>query len=460
MKAPGIRLRLTAWYSLILVLSLCLFGGGAYFAMKGSIRATVNAELRQRLEGVRQIIDEDAPHGPAALEDELREYADGLGQGGLVRVADAAGHAFYASRGLETAPENISGKKASLPFRIEINGEEFRVLRETIQVAGVPYDVTVGNSIKDFDRALARFRLTLYAAVPVFLLVAALGGYWISRSALAPVDEITKAARSIGAQDLARRLTVPRTGDELERLASTLNEMLARLDASFQRITQFTADASHELRTPVSVMRTSAELALRKPRSDSEYRESLSQILHESEKVSQLIEQLLLLARADASSASIPMQRIDVAVPLREACLQARPAAEAKQIAFRENLSSQACSVVGDAVSLERLFRILLDNAVKYTPSGGQVEVRLSAQDSFAIAEVRDTGIGIFPEDMPHIFDRFYRADRARTRESGGIGLGLAIGRWIAEAHHGEIRVESGPSQGSTFQARFPLSPE
>jgi heavy metal sensor kinase len=460
MRAPGIRLRLTAWYSLILALSLCLFGSGAYFAMKGSIRAIVNAELRQRLEGVRQIIDEDAPHGPAALEDELREYSDGLGQGGLVRVSDAGGRTFYASRGLETPPENARGRISQAPFRIEINGEEFRVLRETIQVAGIPYDVTVGNSVNDFDRALARFRLALYAAVPMFLLLATFGGYWISRSALAPVDEITQAARNIGAQDLARRLTVPRTGDELERLASTLNEMLARLDASFQRTTRFTADASHELRTPVSVMRTSAELALRKPRTDAEYKESLSQILHESERVSQLIEQLLVIARADANSGSIAMQRLDLAEPLREACLHARPAADAKQVAFRESIPLQPLRILGDAVSLERLFHILLDNAVKYTPGGGQIEVHLSTRDSFAIAEVRDSGIGISPEDMPHIFDRFYRADRARTRESGGIGLGLAIGRWIAEAHRGEIQGESGPSQGSTFRVRFPLSPE
>jgi heavy metal sensor kinase len=458
MKALGIRLRLTALYSLILALSLCLFGSGAYFAMKGSIRGTVNAELRQRLEGVRQIIAEDAPHGPAALEDELREYADGLGQGGLVRVADSSGHVFYATHGLEAPPENSHSKKSSTPFRFELEGEEYRVLRETIELAGIKYDVTVGNSIKEFDRALARFLLTLYAAVPLFLVLATFGGYWLSRRALAPVDEITRAARSIGAQDLARRLVVPRTGDELERLASTLNEMLARLETSFQRITQFTADASHELRTPVSVMRTSAELALRKSRTDAEYRESLSQILQESEKVSQLIEQLLVLARADANSASIPMQRIDVVKPLREACRQAGLAADAKRVALYENVSAAPLCVLGDATSLERLFRILLDNAVKYTPSGGQVEVRLSSQGNFAVTEVRDTGIGIAPEDIPHIFDRFYRADRARTRESGGIGLGLAIGRWIAEAHHGEIQVESGASQGSAFRVRIPLS--
>lgn len=460
MKMPGIRLRLTAWYSLILALSLCVFGAGAYFAMRTSIRATVNAELLQRLEGIRRIINEDAPAGPAALTDELREFADGLGQGGLVRVAAADGRTFFASRGIEVPPENAHGRKTSFPFKLEVDGEEYRVLRETIEVAGLPYDVTVGNSVKGFDRALARFRLTLYAAVPVFLLLAALGGYWMSRSALAPVDEITRAARNIGAQDLGRRLAVPRTGDELERLAATLNEMLARLESSFQRITQFTADASHELRTPVSVMRTSAELALRKPRTDAEYRDSLAQILAESEKVSQLIEQLLVLARADAASPSIPMHRIDLAEPLRNACLHSKVAADAKGLAFREFIQARPLWVQGDAASLERLFLILLDNAVKYTPTGGQIEVRLTSEDQFAVAEVRDTGIGIAPEDIPRVFDRFYRADPARTRESGGIGLGLAIGRWIAQAHQGEIQIESGGSQGSVFRVRMPPSAE
>ncbi len=460
MRTPGIRLRLTAWYSLILALSLCAFGGAAYFAMKGSIRATVNAGLRQRLEGVRAIIQEDAPSGPAALEDELREYADGMGKSGLLQVSDSAGHVFYASPGIESSLQAAHAKNPSYSFRVRMNGDEYRVLRQTIEIAGNRYDVTVAASLRDFNWVLSRFRLTLFAAVPAFLLLASLGGYWMSRSALAPVDAITHAARSIGAQDLGRRLAVPKTGDELERLAETLNGMLARLGDAFQRITQFTADASHELRTPVSVMRTSAELTLRKPRSESEYREALSQILREAEKVSQLIEQLLFLARADAGSASLPMNRTDLAEVLRDACRQAGPLAEAKGLALSEHMPDKPLWVRGDAASLERLFLILLDNAVKYTPGGGRIDVQLGADDGRAVAEVRDTGAGIAPEDIPHIFDRFYRADRVRSRESGGTGLGLAIGRWIAEVHGGEIRLRSEPSKGSTFEVRLPLSPQ
>jgi heavy metal sensor kinase len=291
-------------------------------------------------------------------------------------------------------------------------------------------------------------------------LLASLGGYWMSRRALAPVDEITQSARSISAQNLAMRLVVPQTGDELERLATTLNEMLSRLDAAFQRITQFTADASHELRTPVSVMRTSAELALRKPRTEAEYRDAMSQILAETEKVSRLIEQLLLLARADSSSTTIPIARTNLNDILEKVWRQASTLPESKNLKSEQFIPQAPVWVRGDPASLERLFLILVDNAVKYTSDGGRIELRLSIDDGFAVTEIRDTGIGIAPEDIPHIFDRFYRADRARSRETGGTGLGLAIGRWIADAHGGEIRVQSKPSKGSSFQVRLPLSRE
>lgn len=297
----------------------------------------------------------------------------------------------------------------------------------------------------------------MYALAPIFLALAAVGGYWLSRRALAPVDQMTRAARSIGAQDLSQRLAVPRASDELQRLAATLNEMLARIETAFQRITQFTADASHELRTPVSVMRTNAEIVLRKPRSEAEYREALSRILDESEKVSRMIEQLLLLARADSTGGLLPMTRNDVATAFDVACREARVLAEAKNLAFQESVPPTPLWVQGDTASLERLFMILLDNAVKYTAAGGRIDVHLGADDGFAVADIRDTGTGIAPEDISHVFDRFYRVDRARSRESGGTGLGLAIGRWIAEAHRGEIRVESTLGKGSTFQVRIPL---
>jgi heavy metal sensor kinase len=447
-------------YSLILALSLCLFGGIAYFAMSHSIRTTVDAGLRREIDGVRAIILEVAPSGQAELKDELREFADGLGPGGRLRVADNTGTVIFASPGLESLTPHASQKSAQHSFRENIAGQRFRARQEEIDALGAHYDVVLAMSTEDFERSLARFRLILFSAVPAFLVLASLGGYWMSRRALGPVDEITRAAQTISAQDLGQRLVVPRTSDELERLATTLNEMLARLEAAFQRITQFTADASHELRTPVSVMRTSAEIALRKPRTDAQYRETLSQILRESERVSQLIEQLLALARADAGSGALPMIRTDLTAILKHVCQQAKFLSNEKQLAFSQELSGDKCWVQGDVSSLERLFMILLDNAVKYTPTGGHVGVRAWSEEGFAKVEFHDSGIGIAAGDLPHIFDRFFRADRARSPESGGTGLGLAIARWIVHAHRGEIHVQSEPSKGSSFQVKLPLSTE
>lgn len=458
MKALSIGARLTAWYSLMLALSLGLFGAFAYFAMSHSVRATVDSELKHRLQAVSDIIKDDAPQGAAALQDEFGELLDSEGAGALLRVSYQGGSMIYSSAGIRDGIQPRHPQRVSRPFSARINGVRFRLFRETVKIGNADYDLEVAASTQQFDRSLERFRELLYALAPLFLLLAAIGGHLLSRRALAPVDQLTHAARSIGAQDLSQRLLVPHTGDELERLAGTLNEMLGRLEAAFQRVTQFTADASHELRTPVSVMRTNAEITLRKPRSEAEYREALSRILDESEKVSRMIEQLLLLARADSASGLLPMTRNNLAIAFENACREARILAEAKHLGFSESLPESPLWVQGDPGSLERLFMILLDNAVKYTASGGKIEVRLGSDDGFAIAEIRDTGTGIAPEDTSRVFDRFYRADRSRSRESGGTGLGLAIGKWIAEAHRGEIRVESALGKGSTFQVRIPLS--
>ncbi|MGH9706828.1 MAG: sensor histidine kinase [Candidatus Acidiferrales bacterium] len=457
MKQPSIRARLTAWYALILALSLAVFGGVAYLAMRHSIHSTIDAGNRQRIEGLRSIIIEDGPRGLPALQDEMREYARGEGTHVKLRVADAGGNLIFSTPGMEQLTERAARKKISRAFPDEIEGEHYRALRENLNVANSTYQVEVAVSTGDFDQILMRFGLVLLLPAPVFLLLAALGGYWMSRRALGPVDEITLAARSISAQNLSQRLMVPRTGDELERLASTLNEMLERLNSAFHRVMQFTADASHELRTPVSVIRTGAELTLRKPRSEAEYRESLSQILQESEKVSQLIEQLMDLARADSGAVTLHLAPLQLSEILRRSLDQAKILAAAKQISIVETLACEPIRVRGDAASLERLFLILLDNAVKYTPGGGKIEVELRAAGRMATVSVRDTGIGIEAEDMAHIFERFFRADKARSRELGGTGLGLSIGRWIAEAHGGEIRVTSELGKGSNFEVRLSL---
>ena len=264
-------------------------------------------------------------------------------------------------------------------------------------------------------------------------------------------------ARSLSADNLSARLTVPRTNDELTRLSTTLNDMLARLETAFRRTSRFTADASHELRTPLAVMRTTAEVALRATEGSSEARSALEQILSEVERTSHLTENLLLLAKADSGAGALTRQKVDLAAAVGEACAQANVLARVKGLTLAANLPEQErLWVAGDAQALRRLFLILLDNAVKYTPAGGRVEVTLREHGASVVGEVRDSGIGIAEHDLPHVFDRFYRADPARSREHGGAGLGLAIARWIVESHSGTIAVVSELERGSRFQVRLP----
>lgn len=217
------------------------------------------------------------------------------------------------------------------------------------------------------------------------------------------------------------------------------------------------ADASHELRTPLALMRTTTEVSLRTSQTVSECREAQDQVLEELEKTSALVEKLMLLARADAGVETLQRVPLNLADCLREACNAGRILAETKKMMFQENIVTPTLVVEGDSHALHRLFLILIDNAVKYTPSGGSIIVSLDKTDNLAVAEFRDTGIGITAEDQPHIFDRFYRADKARSREFGGVGLGLSIARWVAEAHGGSIAVESSPGDGSVFRVRLPL---
>ena len=281
----------------------------------------------------------------------------------------------------------------------------------------------------------------------------------MSRRALAPVDAITSTARSIGERSLSRRLASLKTRDELERLVETFNQMMDRLETAFKRITQFTADASHELRTPTAIIRTTAELSLRRDRDKAEYREALGQILEEAKRTGILIDNLMTLARMDSGAERVAFSQVDIASVVGEASLASQPLALSKQIQLVREIPETPILVNGDGHALRRLFLILIDNAVKYTPAGGRVFIRLDTNGNDAIAQVQDTGIGISQEDLPVIFERFYRADKARSRETGA-GLGLSIARWIAEAHRAEILVESVVGQGSTFEVRIPLHQE
>src|SRR5581483_6279582 len=318
--------------------------------------------------------------------------------------------------------------------------------------------VQVAQDMDDYFDATSRYELLLLIGIPVLLIAAAAGGFWLSGRALTPVDEITRAAQNINPSDLSSRVVVPETHDELQRLAQTLNAMLQRIEGAFRRMTQFTADASHELRTPIALIRTRAEVTLRKSRDDQEYRDSLQEILEESERISALIENLMLLARADIGTEALLFKQVNICDIAHRASAQGKMLAEARQLSWSDTIPDAPLWVTADSDSLGRLLLILIDNAVKYTPGYGSVGIHVSQLNGHACVEVRDTGIGIAETDLPHVFERFYRADSARSRDSGGAGLGLSIGQWIARAHRGEITVQSIVESGSSFQLKLPLA--
>jgi heavy metal sensor kinase len=287
------------------------------------------------------------------------------------------------------------------------------------------------------------------------LAVAGGGGVFLAGRALKPVDRMARSAQDIEESDLSRRIPV-QSKDELGRLASTLNQMIERLEKAFKRQRQFTGDASHELRTPLTVIQAEATLALEKERPASEYRQSLDVVSHEAKHMSRVIDQLLTLARADSGNEHLLLEEIDLRDLLVDLSVDAEILCRDKGLEFRlEPMGS--VRVKGDRARLRELFLNLLGNAIRYTTSGGTVSLSLTRDGDTAVAAVTDTGIGIPEKDIPFIFERFYRVDKARARQEGGAGLGLAICRYIAEVHGGAIKVESHVGRGSTFSVWLPV---
>jgi heavy metal sensor kinase len=457
MKRFSVRLRLTAWYMAILLASLSLFGIVAFVAMRKGIEKSVDENLGGEADGVAEVMGRVLQQEPAELQNELREHQQLREQADFLQVCDQDGRWIYRSRLMTHYDVPVPVKASYAAYNVTSANLPLRVLVREINAGAQTYRIQVASPMDDFYDAIDRFKWMILLLSPLVLALASAGGYWLSGRALAPVDKITRAAEEINSNNLAKRLDLPRSGDELQRLSQTLNHMLDRLEVSFNHITQFTADASHELRTPLALMRTITEVSLRTSQTVADYREAQQEILAELEKTSSLVEKLMLLARADAGVETLQRVPVNVAECLREACKDGQVLAEAKHVKFSAEIDGQDLIVQGDAHALHRLFLILIDNAVKYTPPGGSVTLGLKRGNGSAIAEFRDTGIGVSAEDVPHIFDRFYRADKARSREFGGVGLGLSIARWVVEAHRGSIEVQSIAGTGSVFRVRVPL---
>jgi two-component system heavy metal sensor histidine kinase CusS len=440
MRHWSIGARLTLWYSLVLLAGLALFGAGVWIVVTHSLTTTIDETLAARTRALAtEIQNEYKPSKPSHLVEELSEYAAATPDGNLTEVRDPQGILIG---------EGVDATTAS--------SRHYRRLESEATVGGQKYRILVAAPLAGTELTLRRLREVLLWSAPAVLLIGSLGGYWMSRRALEPVDEITRAAQTIGIENLSRRLEVPGAGDELQRLSETWNSMLARLEAAVKRLSQFTADASHELRTPIALIRATAELTLRRERSAETYREALRQIMDDTDRTTRLIDDLLLLARSDAGLPALPMDRVELTPLVRDICEQGQILAQERQLEISTEAPEQPVFVDANDPALRRLLLLLVDNAVKYTPAGGQITVSVAMDTSGPTVTVRDTGIGIPDAALPHVFERFYRVEESRNREAGGAGLGLSIAQWIAERHHARLEAESVVGRGSAFRVRFP----
>ncbi|NPV52661.1 MAG: HAMP domain-containing protein [Firmicutes bacterium] len=460
-----IRIRLTIWYVLLVGVTLVVFGGFLYFNLARGLYAEVDTTLHlvatQALRGIdnengRPSFQNTEEHGDIASRVEARGFT--------IRLVDASGNILdglghYSvlphpgvSEGFETV--RISGR----PWRVYVlplPSSHSNVAAADHSNATV-YFLQVAEPLGRVEDILERVGALLLLGIPIVISIATLGGLFLSGRALGPIDRLTRLAQSISAEDLTRRLDMKLPNDEVGRLARTFNDMLERLDSAFRRERQFTADAAHELRTPLTVMKGNIDVTLARPRDSSEYVRILEEMETQVDRLAHLSENLLTLARGDTGKTAFHPERLDIVVLLDGLVEQVRPLADSKGIPVKLE-GPDRLTLVGDQDQLVRLFINLLDNAIKYTPQGGEVSVTVASDGINAIIAVKDTGPGIGPEHIPYIFERFYRVDKARSRNEGGSGLGLAIAKHIVQLHGGRIEVESEPGKGSTFIVRLPL---
>jgi signal transduction histidine kinase len=459
MAYRSISLRLTIWFSSVFFAGLVLFGAVMWLDLKDTLSSGRSRTLERRAERLADLLRATQNDPPAERARKFQAFADATG-GGLVEVFDDTGtRALPSPTGAAQAfPWPRIASRAGDRFgEVDFQGQPYRVLAHPFFSGSQALTLCAAAPLEGNRLALRAFSGGLLWAIPALLAISALGGYALSRRALQPVDRITAATRTLSVSNLSERLPVPETRDELQRLSETYNAMLARLESAVNEIQRFTGDASHELRNPVSFVRTTAELALRNRQMDAASRRAFEEIVAECGKASRLLKDMLTLARADAGNSRLAFEPVDLVEVVRAVCVKARSlAAEHGHVLTVQCDDSCPATVWGDYSSLHRLLWILLDNAAKYTPTPGAITVTLAAAGEQATITVEDNGIGISPADLPHIFERFYRADPSRSPVEGS-GLGLSIALWIANVHQASLSAETSENAGAVFRVVLPL---
>jgi heavy metal sensor kinase len=452
----NIRWRLTLWNALALAVVLAIFAGLVYLLLRRALYEQTESLLTAAL-GQLQSDPLVAGDADARLDHWAEEFKDHQNLLCVVYRPDGSVQARtpgLADEGVPAMPADATGRV----YDTEVPGVgRHRALARQVRLGEREFVVLLLAPLAAVDRQLAEVRAVLLTAGPAALVLAAAFGYWLARKSLAPVDRLRRAADAITAEDLSRRLPVLNPDDEFGRLTRTINAMIARLERSFVEVRRFTADASHELRTPLTVLRSEVEVALGKPLSPAEQQELLGTVLEELGRMSRLTDQLLTLSRRDAGVEQFEPVPLDLAALTAGVVEAMRPLAESRGV--RLSLERGGAAVVmGDEGRLRQVVINLLDNALKYTPEGGRIEVGVEAKGGNALVTVRDKGIGIPAEHLPHVCERFYRVDKARSREQGGTGLGLSISKSIVTAHGGGIELTSAPGEGTTCVIALPLA--
>ena len=443
----SIRGGLLFWYALILTAVLGAFGGTLYIKQRHSLLKEVDGTLGAHAQAMAASIEVE-PDGLLELE-LTNEYARffrseaGEDDPPYFVIWDGTGKVLRTSR-----------RDLEIP-RPEAAGERTRGSRREIAAAGPAGSmVVVGRKTGEEREKLREFLGGIVGAGAGVILLALAGGWFLTGRAIRPIGRMTETASAVSSSNLSQRIDVAQTQSELGRLAKTLNETFDRLERAFDRQTRFTADASHELRTPLSIVLAQAELALSKERSPEEYRKGYATTLQAARRMKAVVEGLLTLARADAREINLRKERVELRLLVEETLSLLGPLAHEKKVAMK--LHAETACVTGDPDRLREVVTNLVTNAVRYNREGGRVDVTLKAEGGGAVLAVADTGIGIPEADRPHVFERFYRADKSRGRDEGGSGLGLAITKWIVEAHGGSIAFTSREGEGTTFTIRMP----
>lgn len=458
----SVRVRLTLWYVLVFGLLLAAFSTFVYLVLSQTLYARLDQSLLNAVHVVAgEFRSESAENEEGAVSGAAQALTELRMPGIYLAIFDGQrllASNFDGDQQITIPNELLSAKPGDQPIYQTIQDyqeEGARVAVISSHTNGKDYLIAAAEPLHDLEEQLESIRQIFYLGFPFSLLVGGIGGFILAKKSLAPVVAMSNQAQRISARNLHERLNVGNKPDELGHLARVFNDLLSRLDSSFEGMRKFMADASHELRTPLSIIRGEADVALSQDRDATEYREALTIIQDEAKRLSRIVDDMMALARADVGQRPLQIAEFYLNDLVEECCRAARV------LALREGVSltlepTADIAYRGDEDLLRRMLLNLLDNATKYTPSGGSISVRIMIESGHINIVVSDTGIGIPANSAPHVFERFFRVDKARSRADGGSGLGLAIAKWVAEAHKGSIDLASSPGHGSKFTVSLP----